>query len=225
METTCRRCREAVEEGANFCPSCGLPQLVFTGEGATALESSGAEQAQPRDASMVDWKRALRFVLVLAIPAGIACNMLSPLGIFGTLLMALAANWVVLLYMRGRAPAWITMGAGARIGLVTGLIGGSTAMATTGVILFCSRLWSHQTNFFDDLWQNLVGQQLVQQWTSMGVDAQTIAATRAALLSAEGRAGWLLATLSLLMFFLLVFAVAGGVIGARVAARARRPQL
>lgn len=223
METTCRRCHEVLQEGMSFCPACGLPQLIFSGE--TASEPLPSFATQPLDAGEVDWRRALRFVLMLAIPVGALCNMLSPIGIFGTLLMALAANWVVLLYLRGRAPAWITMGAGARIGLVTGLIGGATAMATTGAILFCSRIWFHQANSFDELWQNLVGQQLVQQWTSMGIDAQTIKTTRDVLLSAEGRAGWLLATLSLLMAFLLVFAVAGGVIGARVAARARRPRL
>jgi hypothetical protein len=79
--------------------------------------------------------------------------------------------------------------------------------------------------FFDDLWQNLVGQQLVQQWTAMGIDAEKIAETRAILLSSEGRAGWLLATVSLLMMFLLLFAVLGGVIGARVSARAHRSRL
>ena len=55
------------------------------------------------------------------------------------------------------------------------------------------RFWFHQGRFYDDLWQNLVNQQMSQQWTSMGVDAQTIAQMKAWLLPPEGRAGWLLA--------------------------------
>jgi hypothetical protein len=202
-----------------------LPQLVFPDRGTTELVLAADSGEVLRDASCVEWRSALRIALLLAIPTGIFCNMLSPLGILGAILMALAANWVVMFYMRGRQPAWITMGAGARIGLVTGLLGGVAAATTTGVILFCSRFWFHQGKFFDDLWQNLVGQQLVQQWTAMGIDAEKIAETRAILLSSEGRAGWLLATVSLLMMFLLLFAVLGGVIGARVSARAHRSRL
>jgi hypothetical protein len=162
---------------------------------------------------------------MLAIPAGILSSMLSPVSIFGMLLMAIAGAWVVILYMRTQRPAWITMGAGARIGLVTGLVGGWTAAATTGVTLFAMRYWFHQGKFYDDLWQNLVNQQMSQQWESMGVDAQTIALMKQLLLPPEGRAGWLLAAITLLATVLLLFAVAGGALGARLMARTRRPEV
>jgi len=178
-----------------------------------------------RDAGSVEWKPALRAALTLAVPAGMLCSMLSPLGIFGTVLMAATSVWVIVLYLRGRRPAWITMGAGARIGLVTGMLGGWSAAATTGITLFVMRYWLHQGRFFDDLWLNLVNQQMTQQWASMGIDAQTINLTKTWLLSAEGRAGWLLAAISLLIGALLLFAVAGGALGARLLARTRRPEL
>jgi hypothetical protein len=45
------------------------------------------------------------------------------------------------------------------------------------------------------------------------------------LLPPEGRAAWLLAALSMLTMLLLLFAVAGGAIGARLIARRRRPEI
>ena len=149
--------------------------------------------------------------------------MLSPVGIFSLLLMAASSVWVVALYMRGRRPAWITIGAGARIGLVTGVVGGWTAAAMTGISLYAMRFWLHQGNVFDNFWQNLVNQQMSQQWTSMGVDAQTIALAKSWMLSPEGRAGWVLCAITFLMATLLLFAVGGGALGARLLGRSRRP--
>ena len=87
------------------------------------------------------------------------------------------------------------------------------------------RFWFHQGKFYDDLWQNLVNQQMSQQWASMGVDPQTIALMKGLLLPPEGRAGWLLAAIMLLTVALLLFAVAGGALGARLLARSRRPEV
>ena len=202
-----------------------MPQLLFAGDSLPEANQTEPDLTPVRDAGSIEWKAALRLAVMLAVPAGMLCNMLSPLGILGAFLMGFAASWVVLLYMRNRRPAWITMGAGARLGLVTGLLGSWSAAATTGVILFVSRFWLHQGKFFDDLWKSLVGQQMPAQWQSMGIDAQTIANTRNWLLSSEGRAGWMLAALTLLMFFLTLFAMLGGVVGARMVARSRRPQI
>jgi hypothetical protein len=138
--------------------------------------------------------------------------------------MAVAAAWAVVLYMRRQSPAWITVGAGARIGLVTGVLGGWTAAATTGITLFAMRFFFHQSKFFDDFWQNLVSQQITQQWTSAGVDAATIALAKTWLLSPEGRAGSMLGAILFLVAALLLFAVAGGALGARLLARTRRPE-
>lgn len=225
METTCTRCHQTVQADNCYCPVCGLPQLVYAADVAL-------EQGQPdrwneavRDAASVDWKPALRAALLLSIPAGLFCSLFSPVSIFGLPLMAAAGAWVVALYVRSQRPAWITIGAGARIGLVTGVLGGWIAAATTGITLFAMRFWFHQGAFYDSLWQNIVNQQMSQQWTSMGVDAQTIAAMKGWLLPPEGRAGWLLAAIAMLSGALLLFAVLGGVIGARLAARKRRPEI
>jgi hypothetical protein len=226
MEIICNRCQQTLPEGSSFCPVCGLPQLVYSAEG----DAAQGQTVEPwtggvRDAATVDWKPALRTALLLAVPAGLLSSMFSPLSILGMPLMAVTAAGVVMLYMRKQHPAWLTLGAGARIGLVTGLVGGWIAAATTACTLFVMRFWLHQGKFYDDLWQNLINQQLTQQWQSMGVDAQSIAAMKQFLLPPEGRAGWILAAISVLAAGLLLFAVAGGALGARLLARSRRPEV
>ncbi len=225
MENTCARCHQTVPADACFCPVCGLPQLVYNAESALEAETPSGWKGVVRTADSVDWKPVLRFALMLAVPAGILCSILSPVGIFGLVLMGATGAWVVSLYLRTQQPAWITTGAGARIGLVTGLLGAWTAAATTGVALYAMRFWFHDGRVFDDFWKKLVSQQMSQQWTSMGIDAQTIAQAKAWLLSPEGRAGWVLGAVTFLMAALLLVAIAGGALGAHFHARSHRPQL
>jgi hypothetical protein len=225
MEITCTRCHQTVQAGNCYCPVCGLPQLVYSADNAQGQGQPDRWNEAVRDAASVDWKPALRSALILAIPSGLLCSMLSPLSIFGLPLMAATGALAVVLYMRSQRPAWITIGAGARIGLVTGVLGSWMAAATTGITLFAMRFWFHQGAFYDGLWQNLVNQQLTQQRTTMGVDAATISLMKAWLLPPEGRAGWLLAAMMLLTAALLLFAVLGGALGARLVARRRRPEV
>jgi hypothetical protein len=223
MELTCSRCHQTVQNEDTFCPFCGLPQLVYSAEGANGQGQPEPLTGARRDASQVDWKPALRSALALAIPAGLFCSIPSPVGIFGLLLMAGTGAWVVALYTRTQRPAWITLGAGARIGLVTGVVGSWTSAAVTGITLFAMRFWLHQGNIFDNFWQSII-QQMTQEWTAMGVDAQTMATLKGLLVSPEGRAGWVLGAIAFLMAALLACATAGGALSARLMARTRRPQ-
>jgi hypothetical protein len=224
MEVICSRCHQTMQDDVCYCPVCGLPQLVYSAEDTAGQSQPERWNEAVRDAGSVAWKPAIRSALMLAIPAGILSNMLSPVSILGMPLMAVAGAWVVVLYMRGQQPAWITIGAGARIGLVTGLLGGWTATATTGITLFALRFWFHQGKFYDNFWQTLTTQ-MNQEWASMGVDSQSIAQMQQMLIPPEGRAAWLLAALTLLAIVLLLFAVAGGALGARLLARRRRPEV
>jgi hypothetical protein len=225
MEITCTRCHQTVQADNCYCPACGLPQLVYSMEGDSVQAQPGVWNEPVRDASTVDWRAALRAVLTLAVPAGLFCSLLSPVSIFGLLLMAMAAYFAVVVYLRGQRSTWITVGAGARIGLVTGVVGGWMSAATTSVTLFAMRFFFHQGKFFDDFWQDIVNQQMIQQWTSMGVDAPTIVTLKAWLLSPEGRAGSLLSAILFMSTGLLLFAVGGGALGARMLARTRRPEI
>jgi hypothetical protein len=225
MEITCNRCHRTVQTEDCYCPACGLPQLVYSAE-------DGAAQGQPergnepvRDAGSVAWKPALRVVILLAVPAGLLCSAFSPVGILGLLWMAAAATWAVLLYVRGQQAPWITLGAGARIGLVTGIVGGWIAIATTGVTLVVIRFVLHQGKDIDSRWQGMVMDEMTRQWTAAGADAHTIALFQGWFLSPEGRAGFALGGVLFLASALLFFAVAGGALGARLTARTRRPEI
>jgi len=225
MEQTCNRCHQAVQEGACYCPVCGLPQLVYSAENAAAQGQPERWNQAVRDAGSIDWRPGLKLALTLAVPAGIVCSLLSPVNVLALLVMTGTSAWVVALYMRSQQPAWITIGAGARLGLVTGMLAGWTSAAASGVMLYAMRYWFHSGKLFDDFWETMVNQQMVQQWTSVGVDAQTIAITRTLMLSPQGRAAGVLCALAFLVSALLIFSVAGGALGARFLGRPRRPEI
>lgn len=224
MEITCTRCHQAVEAENCYCSTCGLPQLRYSAENVPGQAPAERWLEPVQDASIVDWKRAMRPALALAVPAGALCSLFSPVSIFGLLWMTVAAAWVVALYLRNRRPAWITIGAGARIGLVTGLVGAWTASAASGLSLFVMRFVLHEGKELDDTWTNIIGEQVTRQWTLAGVDAQTINIYKGWLLSPEGRAGAMLSAILFLVGILVSFAVGGGALGARLQARTRRPQ-
>ncbi len=172
-----------------------------------------------RDASEVEWKPALRVAMLLAIPAGLLSCGFSPVGLLGLFWMAAAAAWAVSLYARKQRPQWITMGAGARIGLVTGLIAGWLSFGATGVAFYCMRFLMHQGTTFDEWWTSMVNQSINQQLQGMNADAASLSAFRNLLLSVEGRAGLMLTAMLVIEVGLLLFAAAGGALGARMMAR------
>jgi hypothetical protein len=221
MEVTCSRCHQTVQPGDCFCPFCGLPQLVYTADGSAGPGQPERAGEPVGDASTVDWKAALRLALMLAIPAGAVCSLFSPTGILGFPLMAAAGAWAVALYMRGRRPAWITIGAGARIGLVTGILGGWAAAFTSAVSLYAERFWLHRGPAIDDAWLAQINLS-TQQLATMSFDAQQIAMNKAIMLSPEGHAGYMLFTTAFLAIILLAVSVAGGALGARFLGRPRR---
>jgi hypothetical protein len=233
MEITCNRCHQTVQADNCFCPACGLPQLVYTADPQNGQAQAERWTEAVRDASMVDWKPAIRAALVFAVPAGLLSSSPSPLGFFGIFWMAAAAAWAVVLYMRGQQPAWITMGAGARIGLVTGLMAAWLAFSVSGGALFVQRYYLHQSGQIDGEWKNRVdqSQQMTQQWAS-GMEPAD--ATQAQILRAEVEA-WMLSpwghagiegfSFAGNALFLLFFAIGGGAAGARLLARMRRPQV
>lgn len=222
MELTCSRCHQTVLEAYCYCPACGLPQLVYSAENSANPGDRGRWDEPVRDANTVDWKSALRSALPLAITSGALCSMFSPVNILGVLLMGATAAWAVALYTRSQRPAWITVGAGARIGLVTGVMGSSAAAIMSGLSLYAMRFWLHQGAWFDNFWLNVVNQWQAQGIAS-GADAQSLATVKATMMSPEGRAGMVLLLIALLMATLVLFAVAGGALGARLLTRTRRP--
>jgi hypothetical protein len=229
MEITCHRCHQSVPTQSCFCPNCGLPQLVYTADSTNApvQPENGTEAA--RDASSIDWKPGMRAAIALAVPAGLLSSGISPLSWLGLVWMGAAAVWAVRLYMRSQRPAWITIGAGARLGLVTGILAAWLAFAVSGTVFFVQRVVYHHASAIDSEWKDRVekSEQMTQQWaTQMGVaDAGQVAAQRNWMLSPEGHAGFQAFGMITSCLFLVLFATAGGAIGARVVGRRRRPEI
>lgn len=219
MEIACQRCRRVLPEDSCFCPSCGLPQLTYGAEEFSRIEPDAVTASSLLDAGAVDWKRALRLSLLLAIPSGI---LMLTLGVFGAFLMLAVAAAVVLLYLRNRQPAWLTTSAGMRIGLVTGVFAGWTAVAAAGLSLYAARFWMHQGKIYDDLWTLRVVPRISEQLAANGWPQQMVAQQSAMMLSPDGQAGYTIGVLLLLAGLLLPFAAAGGALGVRLAVRSRR---
>ncbi len=171
----------------------------------------------------------MRAAIALAIPAGLLSSGISPLSALGVMWMGLASIWVVVLYMRSQRPSWITIGAGARIGLVTGILAAWLAFGVSGGVLFVERVVLHRSSEIDSEWKDRVekSQQLTQQWASqMGVgDAAQATAQRNWMLSPEGHAGFQAFGMATGCLFLVLFATAGGALGARLVGRSRRPEI
>jgi hypothetical protein len=224
MEITCTRCHQTIVAENCYCPVCGLPQLVYPVEVATGQAQQQRWDGMEGDASSVDWKPALRAAMLLAVPTGLLSSGVSPFVTLGLLWMTAAGVCAVMLYMRSQRPAWITIGAGARIGLVTGLLAGWVAFGVSGSALFIQRFLLHQSSQIDADWKTSVetSQQLAAQ---MGFsDVAAMQAQKALMLTPEGHAGF--ATFSIIFnaAFLLLFAAAGGALGARLAGRTRQPE-
>ncbi|MGA2350504.1 MAG: hypothetical protein ABSF70_08745 [Terracidiphilus sp.] len=225
MEITCTRCHQTVQAENCYCAVCGLPQLMYAVDGPPGQATAESWNEATRDASSVDWKPALRTALMMAIPAGILSSEATPTGRLGLIWMAAAAAWVVVLYMRSQRPAWITTGAGARIGLVTGLLGGWLAFGVSGGALLIHRFVFHQSGLIDAEWKASVeaNQQMVAQ---MGIgDAAQMQAQKALMLSPWGQASFVTFGMIFNAAFLLLFAVVGGALGARMLAHSRRPEV
>jgi hypothetical protein len=227
MEITCNRCHQPIREESCYCPTCGLPQLVYaTAEGEGAAPAERWNEAV-RDASEVEWKAALRAALLLAIPAGLLCGFL-PTGMLGFIWIAAAAAWAVSIYVRKQKAAWITLGAGARIGLVTGLIASWLAFSAGGAGIFAERFAFHRAEEMDRTWRTQIqesGEITQRLMSQIGMfDPAEFKSQQEFEMSPEGRAGLALLSSFMGSVVLLLFAVAGGAVGARMTAGRRRPQ-
>jgi hypothetical protein len=202
---------------------------VYAGEEGVVPAQANQWDAVLHEVGAVEWKPALRAALLLAVPVGLIFGGTSFLGLLGLVWIAAAAAWAVSLYVRrqrtARHPVFLTTGAGARIGLVTGLITGWIAFASSGAMFYAKRFLFHQGKDFDDFWQTFVTQ-VSQQWQQASAASQDPQATGAVfkaltawLLSAEGRAGSALGGLIMIEFILVAFAVAGGALGAKLMTR------
>jgi hypothetical protein len=232
LEASCQRCHEAIRADDRYCPVCGLPQLTY--EAAEMPETVPADDATPgvaREpfglAGGIAWRPALKVAALLAVPAALFFRQSELLGLVWTMG---AAAWAVNLYSRRTHSSQLTVGVGARIGLVTGLFAGWLALGYEGVYLWFERSVLHQGAQIDSDWLKFVERQMqLNQYlsTQMGAASAQVAESnqlqKSWMMSVEGHGGYLIFELLVGAVFLLCFASLGGAIGARFLAQPRRP--
>lgn len=215
MTSLCYRCSAALAADAAFCPECGAPQVRYLAQEDQDLPPAvlnGPRLHGDADrAHSIHWKLAIRIAVVVATTVGILSSVLAA----GSVLwVALGAVIVVGMYRRRRPQALLNARIGARIGVVVGIVAAFVALAGNALLLVIQRFGLHQGNQIDVQLGTIV-RQAAERATSMDPQAPVATFTNF-WLSAEGRIGLILLTMAFLSVLIVLFAIAGGVLGAQV---------
>lgn len=223
MELTCHRCGATVHEGDPFCPHCAAPQLRYEAPDEPALASNVAPSQRPiaRDPGAVHWRDAIRTAAIIAVPAGLLSSRLGLQGIWAIWLIG--GGMVVASMYRRRTGTLPTGRMGWRIGMLLGLFTAAVATAIDGISLVVQRFPLHQGSVIDQRYRDAI--QLSSKMYA-GLFAASNPQMASAIASAEhfwytpdGAAAMMLINAAGLAFFMLIFAGAGGALGARLTAK------
>lgn len=159
----------------------------------------------------VSWKMAIR----IAVLVGTGVGILSALLAAGSVLWVAAGAVVAMgIYHRRRPLTKLGPRVGARVGALLGLIAATVAFAANSVLLVVQRYGLHQGNQIDTQLTAIVKQAAARAAT---MDPQAPVATFSNFwLSAEGRIGLILLTMAFLSLLIVLFAIAGGVLGGQI---------
>lgn len=204
-----------VDPDANYCLQCGAPQVRFAAQpdDATVVASNSFAARVPEleTQGAIHWKLTMRIAALAALVAGVLSTLLAA----GSVLwVAVAAIFVIGAYRRRQPLAVLPPRAGARIGALMGLMAVAVALAGNAIFLVIQRFGMHQGNLIDTQLTAIV-KQAAERATTMDSQAP-IAAFTNFWLSAEGRIGLILLTMGFLSLLILLFAMAGGAIGAQI---------
>lgn len=215
MESVCYRCSATVDPEAAYCPQCGAPQVRYIAQepedASDAVPSGVRSHPETAERSTVHWRLAIRIAIVVATAVGVLSALLAAGSV---LLVAVGAVIVVGMYRRRRPQALLNSRIGARIGVLVGVIAASVALAGNAVLLVIQRFGLRQGNQID-VQLNTIVRQAAEHASNMDPQAPVATFTNF-WLSAEGRIGLILLTMGFLSVLIVLFAVAGGVLGAQV---------
>lgn len=222
MSFTCHQCGLEQVDGTAFCRQCGAPQIrVLAPEGA-AGERTEPESEETQDvttetaAGRIDRRLARSRALISAF-AMIVPMALPPLAILFPIWMLLGGGLCVYLYLRRDAQAQLSLGEGARMGLMSGLLAFLLLTLLTGSGLAYEILIEHKAE------QVLAPlREQIQHTLAANPDPQ-VTQLGQRFLTPDGMA--LLAIVSWLFLFLLflVFCSLGGGLGAYWLGRRKNP--
>lgn len=220
MDPVCHRCGTALNSPDElFCPHCGAPQLRYepTDEPVASISPSLPTGAG-RSLDAVSWRAAIISALIVAVPTGLISAML----VSGWLWVVIGGMATLSLYRR-RAGAVPTARVGWRVGGVLGILTAFLFTAFFSVRLLVERFVLHSGEVEQQV--HAAAMQFADQYKH-SYPENAAAALQAAhfITSPDGTAAVVLATAAFSAFTMIVFAAAGGAIGARIASLGKRPQ-
>lgn len=215
MDLVCNRCSATLEPEAYYCPQCGAPQIRYVAEQDEAAEVPGVginlQAGAASDGTAVSWRTAIRIAALLGTGVGILSALLAA----GSVLwVAVGAVVMMGIYHRRRPLTKMGPRVGARVGALLGLIAAAVAFAANSILLLVQRYGLHQGNQIDTQLTAIVKQAAARAAT---MDPQApVASFTNFWLSAEGRIGLILLTMAFLSVLIVLFAMAGGILGAQI---------
>lgn len=221
MELLCHRCGNALHEGETFCPHCGAPQLVVD----TSEPMGSPQQAQRPgpDPSRVQWRIAITYAVLLAIPVGLLSAFAGMSSLF-----VIAGGFGAIAIYRKRTEAFTDGSIGWRVGAILGAAAASIATLTDGVRLLVERYVLHHGGEIDSQFasvaQQLADQALHSNGEAMQQAPQLIHNWAAFWLSPDGHAAIQLLTAFMVSSGMILFAATGGAIAGRILSARPRPQ-
>ena len=223
MDPVCHRCGMALNSSEElFCPHCGAPQLRYEpSDEAVPSFASSQQTTAGRSLDTVSWKAAIASAFLVAIPVGLLSSILD----FGSLWIIGGGIATVSLYRR-RIGVPPTNRMGWRIGGLLGLLASFISMAIFSARSVIERYALHSNE--PEAQVRLLAQQIAAAAGQANYSNPQTAAAAAYLvhfwLSPDGAAAIVLGTAATFALCMVLFAAAGGAIGARIASFGKRPQ-
>jgi ribosomal protein L40E len=216
MEQVCHRCGATLNESDPFCPHCGAPQLRYEAPEEPALSPNNPpiQRSAARNPNAIAWRDAILTAALIALPAGLLSSLIGLEAIW-----VIAGGMATISLYRRRTGLLPNSGMGWRIGVLFGLFAAVIAATVDGVTLLVQRYALHQGSVLDHRYHNL-GQQLTDQLTRSNPDAAAVLPGFLHFwLTPDGAAAMVLINAGGLAISMLLFAAAGGALGARLTAR------
>jgi len=226
MDLVCHRCGTALNSPDElFCPHCGAPQLRYEPVDEPVTSVAPSQQTMSGRLDLVSWKAAIVSALIIAALVSIPVGLLSTIYDFSLIWVVGGGIAAVSLYRRrvGVPPSGRM---GWRIGGLLGLLASFLSVAIFSARSVIQRYALHSSE--PELQVRSLAQQIAaaaQQTTYSNPQTTAAAAYLAHFwLSPDGAAAIVLGTAATFAFCMVLFAAAGGAIGARIASIGKRAQ-
>ncbi|GEM_PF-2252218 len=174
----------------------------------------------------MDWRSIVRISLIVAGVSGLLCVLsfvVPPLSLACFFWVISCSMITIRLYQRKVAIAPLNAGAGARIGVIVGLLTAFVTMTVNAATMVIQRYALHMGGTFDAQLTASI-HQAMQRAAEGNPDAQVQGFIHF-WLSPEGRAGLVLATAAMLVAGIVVLSVVSGALAAKMFPARRRPAM